>query len=217
MKCRCPFLPVPPECVSQIPVLGHFLSYLEVSVVVTPLLPSANVASTKPAAKRHLVVPNTYIRFQVHHRQKRCGSPFPLRSVVLSSSSSVEIHRHYDPSLPVVQPVIEGSTLWFQTSSQQLSTGYYILFSSLSSFSLPNHCESLLTFSLWAVFLSHIHPLCYLLVQASPCPIVGSPSRGHPLVPSVYFITFHFVLLCGNKCTFCFLAHVPCPLKIQIK
>lgn len=57
-------------------------------------------------------------------------------------------------------------------------------------------------------FISYKHPLCPLLVQASPCPVVGSPSRGYPLVPPVYFVTFHFALFSGNKCTFCFLAHV---------
>lgn len=150
------------------------------------------------------------MRFQVHHRQKCCGSPFPLRFVLLSFSSSVEIHRHYHLSLPILQPVIDRSTLWFQASSQQLSAGYYImfLFSSLSSFSLPNHCEYLLTFSLCAVFISYTHLLCYLLVQASPFPVVRSPSRGYPLVLPVYFITFHFALFCGNKCMFYFLAHI---------
>lgn len=88
------------------------------------------------------------------------------------------------------------------------------LFSSLTSFSLPNRCESLLTFSLCAVFISYTHLLCYLLVQASPCPAVGSPSQGYPLVPPVYF--YRFILRCsaGTNARFVFLSM---SFKIQIK
>lgn len=87
------------------------------------------------------------------------------------------------------------------------------LFSSLTSFSLPNHCESLLTYSLCAVFISYMHLLCYLLVQASPCPAVGSPSQGYPLVPPVYFIVSFCAVLREQMHV---LFSCPCPLRSKL-